>query len=200
MKYRSTARAVVCFAGLSCASLFDAGTALSSLGKAAVAISALPALGVSTYTKISLYAALWIFVNELRTGILSPAMPALFVNQVAICFSFQHVVSSEPQAAAAIAAENGWSRAGFHARNVLAHWVPAALLLFRVQNPEYRRVVTVSPAFFTAGVHMAWAYLNHGSLDLSGAYVRLPRAAWESAWNVALTAHFLAGAYWVILA
>lgn len=189
----------VCVAGLSCALLSDSRSALSCLGKAAVAISAMPALGVTTYTNISLYAVLWTLAGELATGTISSLMPALFVNHVAISFSFQYAVISNPGAAVTMAARSGWTDAGFHARNFLVHWLPAALLMLRVSNPEYKTIVRVSPALFSASVHLAWAYLNHGSLDLSGAYVRLPIAAWESAWDVALAAHFLAGAYWVII-
>lgn len=164
-------------------------------------ILGLPLLGEVTYTKISLFATLYAAGHEIfgpRRGI--SMIPFLFVNSVAVVTAFNAADQFDPTAFERMASKNGDSPTGFWLKHCAVHWGPVILtFIWLVADKErHLRAVPWDPmtGVYTASLHVAWAILNFGTLDLSSLYVKLSPGDWDLCWSTALFMHFVIGCAW----
>ena len=167
-------------------------------------ITGLPLAGESTYTKISLVAALAASLQEAFGARRGPSLvPFLFVNSCAILAGFNAACDADPTAFGRMAAENGDSPGTFWWKHAAVHWLPPALLYSWLVSDRERYLArgALSPftGIVTAAVHLAWAIVNFGTLDLSEVYVAMEGAAWSSAWGSAVLVHVLFGCTWRLI-
>lgn len=171
------------------------------LGLAALLVLGFPLLGEPAYTKISLYALLAAFFEEWGfPGARKPFVPFLFVNAFAFASAFEYAQVLDRTAFGRLAAARGESFTEFYAKHLLVHWFPVAVmwLWLKMNKTRYREILPWNPAtgIYTAGVHLAWAYANFGTLDLSGVYVYMQKEHWDAMWTVAISNHVAMGMLW----
>ena len=193
---------ILAVSGLS--SIWYDNSHLRYFGVAIAAITALPLLGETTYTKISLYVTLaaafheWGFPQRRRLF-----APFLLVNFLAVSVSFHFAILLDPTACGRVARLYGWSTFGFHCRNFVIHILPVVLIYWWIRRyqAQYKEMIPASPCIglCTATVHLLWALLNVGSLDLSHVYIHFPVNDWNYMWCVAVGVHVLSGCCWKII-
>jgi hypothetical protein len=170
-------------------------------GLALLLILGLPLSGEATYTKISLFATLCGAAHEIfgpRRGV--SMIPFLFVNSVAVVTAFNAANQFDPTAFERMASQNGDSLTQFWLKHCLVHWGPVYITFFWLVADKERHLQAVPwdpmTGVYTAAVHLAWALLNFGSLDLSSVYVKLSPGHWDLCWSTAVFMHLVLGCSW----
>ena len=164
-----------------------------------------PLLGEKTYTKLSLIMMMYSIVEELGfPHYRSPMVPALFVNSVALSASFHSSIVFDKSAFPRMAKFCGWSMQGFHIRNALVHILPSVILYAWMKRDKKGYVQAVhgaGPAIgvITASMHLVWALLTAGGLDLSELYIKFEPEIWIKMWIVAVVFHVLIGMTWTLI-
>jgi hypothetical protein len=181
--------------------IFVEQTQYSYFGFCLFAITALPLCGVVTYTKISLYVTLLVAFQEwISPPSGGPLPPFLFVNFAAVSVSFHTARIMDQTVFERVASRSCWTLTGFHVRNFMVHILPTAMLYawLRLRPNQYKVKVPAGPSIgvLTAAVHLLWAYINFGTLDLSDTYVELPPSSWNVMWSVAIATHVVMGCAW----
>ena len=177
----------------------DGRNQLASL--ALMLILGLPLAGEPMYTKISLYALLCGAAIEIfgtRRGV--SMIPFLFVNSVAVVTAFNAADQFDRSAFERMALLSGDSPTFFWLKHCAVHWAPVLITyVWLVADKErHLRAVPWDPmtGVYTAVVHLAWALINFGTLDLSSVYVKLSPGEWDLCWTSAVFMHLAIGGSW----
>lgn len=157
--------------------------------------------GEVAYTKISLFGILCGAHRELfgpRRGV--SAIPFLFINAMAVATAFSAADLIDPTAFERMAARNGDTYRGFLSKHYAVHWAPVVLTFVWLvaDRGRHLRETPWDPMTggYTAAVHVAWALLNFGTLDMSSVYVELSPGDWYLCWATAVATHLAVGCTW----
>lgn len=198
---RSMSSLRVLLAGAGFAATFADRAPMCNLGFSLFVVLFCAEIGEKTYTKASLFVLFAACLHEALSGRRSALVPALLVNFAAVCASFHAAWFYDTGAFRRMATSCGWSMPGFWARDFLVHVLPVLILTAWVRRfkPRYAAMYDgcgLSLGIATGTVHLLWAFLVHGGLNLSDAYIRFSEEAWQGMWFAAVCAHFLGACLW----
>jgi hypothetical protein len=126
------------------------------------------------------------------------------VKSVALSASFHSSIVFDKSAFVRMAKFCGWSMQGFHIRNALVHILPSVILYAWMARDKHGYVQAVhgaGPAIgvITASMHLGWALLTAGGLDLSDLYIKFDGKTWGKMWTLAVVFHVLIGMTWPLI-
>ena len=161
-------------------------------------LSIFPAIGESTYTKLSLSLFVYAIVEACAFDKYTPLVPLLLTNFAGVFASFHVSILLDHTSFRRMAEFSGWSLGGFHVRNFAAHIFPILILTawfasaprYFIRNlGDFKYFTGISTACF----HLLWAFTVAGTLNLSHIYIPFVPNHWHVMWGAAVATHVTVG-------